>query len=241
MIEINLVPDVKLELIKARRLRTGIISFAIIVSLVAGGVVTLLALYTFGVQGVTQLTLNGQIEAESKKLKSVQDLSEMLTVQNQLSELEDTHSNKLAASRLFDLMVKVVPDGDNNVRFSAIEVDAEEGVITLNAEAKNGYEALEVFKKTLGATKFRYKEDGQQKTVDVASDIQDLERSFGDTEKGDRVLRFSLSFVYAPEIFTAEYAETDIEIIAPTRQNATDSKKGVPDSLFTNGVNRGGE
>jgi len=231
MIEINLVPDVKLELIKARRMRTGIISFAIIISLVAGGIVTLLALYTFGVQGVTQLTLNSQIDTESKKLKAVQDLSQMLTVQNQLGQLEDTHSKKLIASRLFNLMAKIVPEGDNKVQFSAIEVDAEGGTITLNAEAGNGYEALEVFKKTLGATKFKYKQDGQENTVDVASNIQDLERSFGNTDEGDRVLRFSISFAYAPEIFTAEY--TDTEIIAPTRQNATDSKKGVPDSLFT--------
>lgn len=231
MIEINLVPDVKLELIKARRVRTGVISFAIIVSMAAGGIVALLALYTFGVQGVAQLTLNGQIDSESKKLQSVEDLSEMLTVQNQLAELQDTHDQKLVTSRLFTLMTKIVPEGDNKVQFSAIDVNAEEGTITLSAEAKNGYEALEVFKKTLAATKVTYTQDGQKEEVLVASDIQDIERNFGETEEGDRVLRFSVSFVYASEIFTADHE--NVEIVAPTRQNATDSKKGVPDTLFT--------
>lgn len=231
MIEINLVPDVKLELIKARRVRTGVISFAIIVSMAAGGIVALLALYTFGVQGVAQLTLNGQIDSESKKLQSVEDLSEMLTVQNQLAELQDTHDQKLVTSRLFTLMTKIVPEGDNKVQFSAIDVNAEEGTITLSAEAKNGYEALEVFKKTLAATKVAYTQDGQKEEVLVASDIQDIERNFGETEEGDRVLRFSVSFVYASEIFTADHE--NVEIVAPTRQNATDSKKGVPDTLFT--------
>mgnify|MGYP001584056236 FL=1 len=52
MIELNLVPDVKQEFIRAKRIRNVVISTVILVGIVSIGVVVLLALYLFGVQTV---------------------------------------------------------------------------------------------------------------------------------------------------------------------------------------------
>ncbi len=235
MIEINLIPDVKVELIKIRRMRSMVISGAILVSIIAGGIVAALGIYTFGVQGVTKWSLDRQIADGSKQLQSVDGLSEMLTIQSQLSQLETTHSNKLVASRLFNLLSKVAPNGVNSVQFSKISLDVDAGTITLEASAKNDFEALEVFKKTLAATKFVYKEeDGKEVAVDAATDIQDSDRSLGRGDKEGTVLRFTLSFAYAPELFRADIANGDI--VTPQKQNATDSRLAVPDTLFTGGA-----
>ncbi|HEY1085993.1 MAG TPA: hypothetical protein VGE34_04695 [Candidatus Saccharimonadales bacterium] len=234
MIEINLVPDVKLELIKARKVRTAVISLAILISLIAGGVVALLGVYTFAVQGVAQWSLDRTIEDEKKKLDSVQGLSEMLTIQSQLGQLSEGHAKKLTTSRLFDVLTKVVPTGKNSIAISKVDLDAEGTTVTIEGEASNGYEALEVFKKTLAASTFVYTKAGegeQEQTVNITSDIQDQERSFGENSNGKRVLRFSMSFTYAADLFASNLAKQEIK--TPNQQNATDSAKGVPKNLFT--------
>lgn len=231
MIEINLVPDVKLELIKARRMRSMVVSGAILVSLVAGGIVAALGVYTFVGQSIANWSLDREIEDGSKKLKSVKGLSEMLTIQSQLDQLKTTHNNKVLSSKLLTILSRIAPNGTNSVQFSKTTLNVDSSTITLEASAKNDFEALEVFKKTLAATKFVYTEEGEKKTVDLASDIKDSDRSFGENSEGQTVLRFTLSFTYAPEIFKADFASG--EIVTPEKQNATDSNKGVPDSIFT--------
>ncbi len=68
MIEINLVPDVKQELIRARHVRTVVVSSAVTVGLVALGIVILLAIYTFGVQTVRANIADEAIKTKSKEL-----------------------------------------------------------------------------------------------------------------------------------------------------------------------------
>lgn len=233
MIEINLIPDVKLELLKARRQRKTVISFSILVAMASVGVVVLLALYTFGAQTIANALADDAIKSESKKLSEVQDLSKTLTIQNQLTTLQKQHAEKNVTSRLFDIISTTVPEGENRVSVSRIALDSEENTISLEGEATNGYEALEVFKKTIGLTTFSYNEDGEaQEPVKIAESILDGERRYGEDADGNRVLRFSLSFTYPDQLF-AQTSEQG-KIIAPDRQNATDSAKGVPKSLFTN-------
>ena len=92
MIEVNLIPDVKQELIKAQRQRTTVISGAILVSLIAVGLVAVLAFYVFAVQGVRSTMADSDIATKSKKLKSVSHLSNALTVQNQLNNINSTYT-----------------------------------------------------------------------------------------------------------------------------------------------------
>lgn len=72
MIEINLIPDVKRELLRAQRARTTVISAAIVISIVAGAVVAALALYVYGVQTVRGVLLDNQIKDGAAKLSKVE-------------------------------------------------------------------------------------------------------------------------------------------------------------------------
>ena len=185
MIEINLIPDVKLELLKARRQRRMVISAAILTSIVAGAVVVLLALYAFGVQTVADTLANGNIESENKKLSKVKDLSKTLTIQNQLEQLSRSQSDKNITSRLFDIISVTVPEGKNAVTIKRLAFKSEESTIDIEAEATNGYEALEVFKKTIGQTTFQYNVDGEaQEPVKIATAITDGERRYSEDDQG---------------------------------------------------------
>jgi len=135
-----------------------VISAAILTSIVAGAVVVLMALYAFGVQTVADTLATGSIDSESKKLSKVKDLSKTLTIQNQLEQLSRSQSDKNITSRLFDIISVTVPEGKNAVTIKRLAFKAEDSIIDIEAEATNGYEALEVFKKTIGQTTFQYRQ-----------------------------------------------------------------------------------
>jgi hypothetical protein len=231
MIEINLVPDVKQELIKAQRVRASVISLAIIVGVAAVGVVVVLAIWVFGVQTARSVLTDNTIKSESEKLSSVEDVSNTLTIQHQLSKLSEMHNAKSIDSRIFDVLATINPSEPNSVAITNVSLDAATKTIRIEAQAVNGYPALDVFKKTISATEFKFTKDGQEQSVPLAANMGDSDRSYGEDATGAKVLRFTLTFTY-PELLFNRTAQ-NATIVAPERTNATDSFKGVPRSLFT--------
>lgn len=231
MIEVNLVPDVKQELIRAQRVRTSVISLAIFTSIIAVGLVVLLAVWVFAVQTVRHNLTDEDIKKKSKELALVEDVNNTLTIQNQLNKLQSMHDDKKIDSRIFDVLQAINPPAPNDVRVTSMVVDSESKTVTIQAQATAGYAALEVFKKTLSATSISYSHDGQQQTVPLADKISDSERSYGEDTNGSKVLRFTLSFSFPEELFAA--TADNVTIQGPTKSNATDSYVGVPQSLFT--------
>jgi len=239
VIQVNLIPDVKYQLLKARSLRIKIISICTLVSIIAGGAVVLLSVYVFGVQTVANVLADNATTAEYKKLNEVQDLSKILTIQDQLGQISSLEDKQVQTSRLFKMLDEALPSGENEITYSALKLNTEEDTFTIEAEALNGYEALEVLKKTISQTKFVYREEGSSQEDEpskisiAASPIEISDQSYGQNSDNKRVLRFSLSFEYAPELFSTESKDWSFE--GPAKQNATDSATGVPKSLFNKG------
>ena len=231
MIEINLIPDVKQELIKAQRVRSGVISIAIFIGVAAVGLVVLLAIYVFLGQLARNALVDGDIKSQNEKISQVQDLSNTITIQNQLTKLSSMHNDKKIDSRVFDVLSTIIPPDPNMVAVNKLSLDASLSTVTIDAQADNGFPALEVFKKTIAATKFQYSNGTDTVSVPLASNITDSNRSYGQDASGKKILRFSLSFTYPAELF-ARASKTGV-IIAPTRTNVTDSFVGIPQSLFT--------
>lgn len=231
MIEINLVPDVKQELIKAQRVRSTVITFSILIGIISIGVVAVLAVYILGVQTVRGAFLDGSIDSSSKKLDEVKDLSKTLTIQNQLTKINGLNDSKKIDSRIFDILAKIIPPAPNNIQISDLTIDSTSSTITVNGQASNGYAAVEVFKKTLGGAKFNYTDtDGKSQSVTLASNISTSNTSYGEDATGAKVLRFTLSFQYAEEVFSP--LSKEVSIVITTKGNATDSYLGVPTSIF---------
>lgn len=231
MIEINLVPDVKQELIRARHLRTSVASMSILAGIVAAGIVVVMALYVFGGQTLRSSLADNAIKSEQAKLLKVDGLANALTIQQQLSKLANLSSSRQLNSRVFDVISVIVPPEPNNVAISKTAVDTENKTITIDAQADSGFATLEVFKKTIEAANFEYLRDGELTKVLLARDIVDSNRSYGEDASGKKVLRFTISFTYPDELF--DRSITDANIVGPGRTNATDSFIGVPESLFT--------
>jgi Tfp pilus assembly protein PilN len=243
MIEINLVPDIKQELLRAQRVRTTVISFSIIISLAVAAVVVLLVLWVFAVQAGRGLYYDTNISDKSKALSNVPDISNTLTIQNQLSKLSALHNGKNIDSRIFDILTTINPSAPNDIGITKASLDTSLKTITIEAQAVNQYTALEMFQKTISATNFTYSQTsagaGCNRQTDtlytcsapLASQLSNTSRSYGQDANGTMVLRFTLSFTYPDALFSRTVQ--DAKIVAPNRTNATDSFVGVPSSLFT--------
>ncbi len=229
MIEINLIPDVKKELLKAQSTRAAVISGSIITSLIAGGVVVALALYVFGVQAVRQDFTTKEIESQYKTLSSVEDLSKVLTIQNQLSKMSELNDSKKIDSRIFSVMSAVVPPAPNSVQISQININSVDKLITLEGQTAS-FNSMEVFQKTLDSAIVVYKEDGEEKTIKLTDELDAGEVSYGENANGEKVLMFSTKFVYPVELFSATV--TDVTIKLNVNGNVTDSYLGIPRSIF---------
>lgn len=228
MIEINLVPDVKQELIKAQGVRARVIAGAIFVGIVSVAIVALLAFYVFAVQTARDFIANGQIESKSVDLASKKDLSKTLTIQNQLTKISALNDDKKIDSRIFNLLGAIIPPAPNNIQISDLTIDSAANTITINGQAANSYAAVEVFKKTISGAKVKYtdKTDG----VALASNISTSNTSYGEDSSGAKVLRFTLSFEYAPELFSP--ASKNATVVVSTQGNVTDSYLGIPKNVF---------
>ena len=118
----------------------------------------------------------------------------------------------------------------SEVRISSLLIDAATKNIRLEGQTAQ-YPGLEAFKKTLGAAHVRYKEDGAQKDVPLATDISLADISYGEDATGTKVLRFTVSFTYAEELFSPKVVAPSIVLI--NGGNVTDSYLGIPKSIFT--------
>ena len=231
MIEINLVPDVKQELIRARMIRSAVVSTAITITLIAVAIVVVLAVYIFGVQTVRGVVADDAIKKGGAQLASVEDLSKVLTIQNQLTKINALNDNKKIDSRIFSVLQAIIPPAPNDVKVSSLVIDAETNTITFEGQTPT-YPSLEAFKKTIAAANIRYNdEEDKQQDVTLASDLSISNISYGEDSSGAKVLRFTVSFAYAEELFSPKVLNPTIVLI--NGGNVTDSYLGIPKSIFT--------
>lgn len=229
MIEINLVPDVKQDLIRAERTRSTVISISIVAGLAAIGIVLLLLAYVYAVQAIRSAVADESIKTGQIQMGKIEDLPKVLTIQNQLSKLSQLNNDKKIDSRVFDMLAAVIPPSPNTIQVTSLAVDAEESSITIEGLTPN-FASLEVFKKTIGGAVVSYTEDGGEQTVKLASDISTSDVSFGEDPNRKKVLRFTLSFVYPEEMFSPTIASPVIKLT--NKGNVTDSYLGIPKSIF---------
>lgn len=229
MIEINLIPDVKQELIRARTQRSAVVSISIVVTLAAIALVVVLAIYVFGVQTVRSAIADSQIKKGADQLAQVEDLSKILTIQNQLTKVNDLNNDKKIDSRVFQILQAIIPPAPNSVTVSNLTIDTENDSLTFEGQTAT-YPSLETFKKTIAAANIRYTENGEQKDVPLASDLSISNISYGEDSSGTKVVRFTVGFTYAQETFSP--AVTSPSIVLINGGNVTDSYQGIPKSIF---------
>lgn len=160
-LEINLVPDIKNEMIKALKLRNFIFFLCIVVS--AGAIVVVLIFGSIvGGQSVALNDKNNTLDQMSGTLNGYSDLGEFLTIQNQVKQLSGIASNKNLLSRTFNFLLAFEPTNGDLIEFSTINVDLISSTIRIEAQADAlnepfiDYNVLDAFKKSLNYLTYDY-------------------------------------------------------------------------------------
>lgn len=150
MIQFNLLPDIKLEFVKARRMKY----IMLIVSLFVGGISISVFIFAFLFVNVVQKNslsdLQDDIQKYSNELKSEKDLDKILTVQNQLGALTSMHQKKPVASRLFGYLTQITPD---QASLSKLTVEFTEKTMSIGGKAPT-LDSVSIYTDTLKATAY---------------------------------------------------------------------------------------
>jgi len=227
MIQLNLLPDVKLEFIRAQRTSRMIISVALLVT--AGAVTILVLLLSFGGLQKKHLSdLNKDITTKSSQLKNQPQIDRILTIQNQLASLNTLHDQKPAASRLFNYLNQVTPTQET---ISSFTVDFNAKTVSISGNA----DALSSVNKFVDTLKFtNYKVKGDSTVTPAFSNV--VLASFGLTSPGPSTggandlppATFTITLAYDPAIFDITKS---VKLTIPAKVT-TRSEIDQPTALF---------
>lgn len=230
MIQINLIPDIKQEFLRTQRTRNMVIAISIFVMLGSVAVLVLLGAI-LGAEAVREGIANRDIKEQYAKLRSFENIDNLVTIQNQLANISSANDSKLVTSRVFDVVTAVNPSAPNDIKMAIVDLDPAQQSILLEGSAANSFTATDIMKKTILNTKIEYTKDGEVQRIDLADEVLLSDTSYGENAEGQKVLRFKMSFKYPMELF--DNKTTGLTIVSPTgRVDVTDSKIQVPDNLF---------
>lgn len=234
MIQLNLLPDIKRQYLKARRIQARVISIAILTCIVSGAVVVLAVSWVFGVQTVQKASLSSNTDKQYEKLTAIKDIDKYVTVQNQLANISSLHVSKPIMSRLFDILVAVNPKAPHNILVSSLNVDTDTSTITIKGTT-DSYTGLEVLRDSLKNASISYTKEGSSDPVKAPlfkpESVQFLTQSLDKAQNGTTTASFSLALEYDPVIFARD---TKGMTIAVPNKDTTFSKEDAP-QVFNQG------
>lgn len=161
--EINLVPDIKEEMIKTLKLRNLIYFICIVVAAASIGVTTIAGL----IMGGQQADLDNKktaLNTLSSKINAYSDLDDFLTIKDQVGNISTLTNNKKVLSRTFNILSALIPTGADTITVSELNVNLanEQPTLTFDAQANAGkepyidYNVLDSFKKSMQYMRYDY-------------------------------------------------------------------------------------
>lgn len=256
MIEINLIPDVKRELLRAQALRNFVIFISIVASIAAVAVI-IIVLGILGTQELIKSNNKKTIENKFSELTSIEDINESIILQSQLNEIDNIRLSAPNTSRILNQLVVAVTSANPDIKLSTIQYDPETRVMSLEGQVDE-FPKVEAFEKTIAETSILFRpRDKQKNTVCTYEQalkneddciLEDLvegkiveshEGALADNEEGRKVVRFKTVFTLNRNVLA--FSSKDLAMKIPQRTNVTDSKTIIPDGIFTTKVVEGDE
>ncbi|MDL2363554.1 MAG: PilN domain-containing protein [Patescibacteria group bacterium] len=222
MIELNLLPDIKLEYIRAQRERRLVISIAALVTIAAIAMVVLM--FSIGqVQKKHLSDLNDDIKTKSAKLKSQPQIGKILTVQNQLDSLTALHDAKPATDRIFDYLNELTP---SEVSLATLDTNLVDQTMTITGAA-NTFSDVNKYVDTLKFTEFTTATMTEKTKAFSAVVLTNFGVSDSTTASA-RPVSYTLTFKYDPILVKV----TEKVTLKVPNKITTRSELGQPTGLF---------
>jgi hypothetical protein len=235
MLQLNLLPDVKKEFLKAGRQRNLVMTISIVSSVIAGSVIVILGL-VMGGQLVQKNLLLADVERDKKSIeqaKSDKQLNEYLTIQNQLGQIVSLKETQPIYSHLFDYLKQLNPASPNNVELNLVRIASASGgegdadSIELQGSTSS-FASLDVYKTTLMRTTITYSNGpkGDALTEPLFSTVTVSQAGIAQAsdERGSRVA-FTINLVYNPAAF--KLSSTGLTLKIP-QETTSDGDRNAP-------------
>lgn len=219
MIQFNLLPDSKLQNVKAKRSQHTILLISIIASLVAIGVLVL-SLVLVGVQKYSLNSTQDTIDRYTDQINKTENITDILTVQNQLKTLTDLHKQEPVATRLFTYLPQITP---TQASISQLMINFDEQSMQINGTATS-LQAVNEFADTLKFTTYKIGSQNADKTAFTSVVLA----NFGRDSAG---ASFSFNLKYDPALFDASQ---DVKLAVPQNYITTRSFIELPHSALFN-------
>jgi hypothetical protein len=190
MIQFNLLPDVKIDYIKTRRLKR----FMILGAFAAVGVSLLALFLTFSYAAIQKThlkDLDKDIDKISGELDAIPELTKILSVQGQLKTLPDLYNRRPALDRLPGYINQTTPIG---VGLNRLSLDLATNHIEVTGTA-DSLEIINAYVDKLKFTTYKTTDEGSQATQAFSEVV--LTQFGRDTEQAT----FAVSFTFDPTIF----------------------------------------
>ncbi len=207
-LQVNLLPEIKQQYIKAQSQRRLVISISIIVSAIA--VVLLISLLAIDLSQKKHLRdLNRDITNETSTLKNEPNINKILTVQNQLRSLTALHAGEPAAQRLFTTYLNEVTPAKVSIDNLNISFTQYTAILTGTADSLS---SINQYVDTLKTT--TYKSSAVKTPTNAFSNV--VLSTFGisgSTSTPNQAASYTINLSYDKNIF--DITQQDITLSVP--------------------------
>lgn len=230
MIQFNLLPDIKIEFIKAQRLKRILIVSSVAASIAAVGILLLAAGFSAS-RKIHLDNLTKDISRLQSELDGIEDLNRILSVQNQLDTLPALYDGRPAVDRLPEFLTKTTPVG---VGLGGVTVDFSNSTILITGSSET-LQLINNYVDTLKFTTYQTDEEGSQPMPAFTNvTVTQIGRSVDGAG-------IELSLTFDPQIFNITKNVTlNVPNIVTTYEQAPGSElfdgSGVTDGTATGGT-----
>ncbi len=227
MLTLNLLPDVKRQYLRAKRLETRVIAIAILSALAAAGLVVVLAMWVYGVQTLQKSAGADAVKKNFAELKSIPYAENYLTLQNQLANISQLHGDKKVYSRLFDVLSKLNPSEPNTVLLSSVNLsDESQGLLELDGTTKT-FTGLETFRDTLKNASLNYTPKGSNESTKVPlfSNVTVVSQNLGKDKDNAPAVAFKITATIDSNTFARTTQNFTIDV---PKKDTTQAKQDAP-------------
>lgn len=193
MIQVNLLPDIKLQYLKAKRTQRAVVVISILVVAITAAIFMVLFLTVNVWQKHRIERISQQITEVSQEIKDTPELDRILTVQSQLIALPGLHDSKPAVKRTFGYLNSVTPD---EVSISKVKVDYASSTMTIEGSAASLH-SVNKFVDTLKFTKYKTNNDSETESLNAFGNV--VMKTFGRDTKG---ANYTIELNFDPTIFS---------------------------------------
>lgn len=205
MIQFNLLPDIKLEYMRARRTKRLVVAVSAVVTGVSLVIMITLLLVVFVFQRSYINGLSGDINKYSADLSNTTDLNKVLTVQNQLNSVNALHQLKPDTTRILPYLTRLTP---LEARISSLTINYGDNTIMISGSADN-LRAINQYVDTLKFTKYSLPPVDGQTAEPLPAFSSVVLTNFG---RDQSVASYTINATFDPVIFDNT---KKVELIVP--------------------------